>query len=80
MHNEILKVLADNPALLAAVRETIEKHFSIEKLDTTLSNEQMGEVVRAKVEGKRLVQDAFREIERYKTTEIKEPTVRNPAR
>lgn len=79
MQPDILKVIADNPALLTAVREVIEKHFSLDNIDTSLTNEEMGEVVRAKVDGLKMVSAAFKEIERHKSIEPKVGGV-NPAR
>lgn len=80
MNNDILKVIADNPALLKAVRETIEKRFSLEKLDTSLDNEKMGEIVRASVEGLVKIDLAFKEIEKYKTQNKEPERIMNPAR
>lgn len=79
MTPDILKVIADNPTLLKAVRETVEKHFSLENIDTSLSNTEMGEVVRAKVDGLKMIDAAFKEIERHKSFAEK-PKAENPAR
>lgn len=64
---EILKVIADNQALLEAVRKTIEKQFSLENIDTTLPNGELGEIVRAKADGMKMIDLAFKEIARYKS-------------
>jgi len=78
----ILTVLADNESLMEAVRSVLERHFSVENvpMNSELSNENLGELVRARVQGKRLIDEAFKEIERYKTPGKPEPTGVNPAR
>lgn len=76
---EILKNIADNPALLEALRKTLEKQFSLDNIDTSLTNDQMGEVVRARVDGLKMLDLAFKEIKRFKSVETK-PAKINEAR
>lgn len=66
--DKILSTLADNPALTEAVRKAIEKHFSLENMETSLPNAELGELVRAKVEGMKMIDLAFKEIARNKST------------
>lgn len=79
MDKAILKGIADNPALLGAVRQMIEEEFSLDEIATTMSNEKMGEVIRARIEGLKKVDRAFQKIERYRTFAEK-PESTNPAR
>ena len=49
-----------------AVREVLLKHLSIDGLSQDVSDELLGQAVRARLVGTRAVDDAFREIESYK--------------
>lgn len=73
--NSILKGIADNQALLDAVKGVIESKFSLDVLTTSLTNEQIGQIVRARLDGLKAVKEAFKEIEKYKTQEEKQPVV-----
>lgn len=76
---EILSSLANNPPLLAAVKELLLTQFSLTDIDTTVPNEVMGQIVRARVDGRAAVEKAFKEIERYRSVRApKEQS--NPAR
>jgi len=79
MPNDILKGIADNPALFEALKASLFKHFSLDVVDTEQTNQHIGEMVRAKLEGRALLEVAFREIERLRT--LPEVTnTKNPAR
>jgi len=75
---EILKVLADNPALTEAVKEVIAGYFSVDNLESGESDITLGQMVRARLVGLKAVNDAFREIEQYKSTKPT-PKKDNPA-
>lgn len=77
--NEILKILADNPALMEAVRKVIEDEFETPAFNDEISNELLGQVVRAKMKGLEAVETAFSKIARLKTHEVKKEAP-NPAR
>ena len=66
MPPNILQIIANNPSLLNAVKETILKHFPYD-VNPNLGNEEMGQVIRAVLNGRQAVESAFREIERHKT-------------
>jgi len=76
---DILKAIADNPALLGAVRKTLEDEFTLDEISTTMDNEKMGQVVRARIEGLKKIEKAFQKIEQYRTFAEK-PKGDNPAR
>ena len=79
MPNKILQPLADNQALLTAVKELILKQFSTDSLVVTDSDELLGQMVRARIVGIKAVENAFKEIERYKSTQPQVDKT-NPAR
>jgi hypothetical protein len=64
---EILKALADNPALLEAVKKLLVDKFSVDTLSVNTSNEILGQAVRARLDGLRVVEEAFKEIAKYKS-------------
>ena len=64
---EILKGIADNPALLGMVRQIIEDEFSLDEIPTTMTNEAMGQVVRSRVEGLKKINKAFLKILQYRS-------------
>lgn len=76
----LLKVVADNPALTEALKEVFNGLFSLEAIKTDVPNTELGEVVRARLEGARLVALAFREIATHKTFNPGRDTEKNPAR
>ena len=77
--SEILKTVADNQALTEALKEVILKQFDEESVSTSLNNESLGQVTRARLDGIKKVNLAFIEIGKYKT--VKEiPKEDNPAR
>ena len=68
MDKNILKGLADNPALTDAVKECITKYFSVDKLTSDVADIELGQMVRARLVGLQAVNDAFAEIARYKSS------------
>jgi hypothetical protein len=79
MPDPILKVIADNPALLEAVRGLFLEKFSTDDLSPQMSNEVLGQKVRARLEGLAKVEEVFKEIEKCGSVEKKKEGV-NPAR
>ena len=77
-NKEILKGLADNPALFEAVKKVILSHFDIPNLKSDMSNELLGQLVKARLIGLQQVEEAFKEISRHKSTKKLVDTV-NPA-
>lgn len=69
MIDPILKLVADNPAL----SEALIKHLSDEFLlfpigiDANKNNEELGEIVRARLQGVERIRDAFKKILQLKT-------------
>jgi hypothetical protein len=78
---EILKGLADNPMLFDAVKAVLNSHFTLDY--TSFSREAeaefIGNYVRARLEGQKLLQNAFDEIASHKTG-APSPSKPNPAR
>ena len=78
----ILQVIANNPDLLEAVKaEVLQKFDDYGKehpLEQT-TDEQLGQSYRAKILGKQLVAEAFRDIARHKAGD-KPPVRQNLAR
>ena len=77
--NPILKAVADNRALKEALRELLLKQFNEEGVSTQLDDSSLGQVTRARLDGIKRVNNAFKELETLKT--VKEtPKEDNPAR
>lgn len=76
---DILKLIANNQMLFDVVQKIILSHFSLDKVSTSMTNENMGAVVRAKIEGVKKVEEAFVEIAKYKLVTPK-VGMKNPAR
>lgn len=74
---EIIKQLADNQNLFDTVKKMIEKHFSFD--DISLDTPNFTEKVRARLDGKELLKNAFKEIASHKTFK-ESPIAENPAR
>ena len=74
---EILKQLADNQNLFDALKKVLEKHFSLDDIQSDTPN--LAEKVRARLDGKELLKTAFKEIASHKTFK-KIPLGENPAR
>ena len=66
----ILQVLADNPALMAEVKKVVKAQFEFEvgNMPVGVPYEQLGMTVSTRMEGLKLVEKAFKEIESYKST------------
>lgn len=75
----ILKTIADNPALLGEVKNIVLGEFVTQPVELSLSNERLGERIRANMDGKLAVERAFNKILSYRTPETK-PEAKNPAR
>ena len=79
MINEILRTVADNADLTKALKELLLKQFNEEGVSTQLDDSSLGQVTRARLEGIKRVEQAFKQIETLKT--VKEtPKEDNPAR
>ena len=75
----ILKGIADNPLLMEALKKALEAEFTIDDIQTTMTDESMGQVLRARLEGLRRINLAFKKLEQYKSQN--EVVVdKNPAR
>lgn len=82
MDKEILRGLADNPALFDAVKKLLLDKFALDHINTNswdATDEALGQSVRAKLEGKRAVEIAFAEIAAYRSVKPP-PQGENPAR
>ncbi len=77
--NKILKSVADNPALIEALKDLLLKQFNEEDVSTNLTDESLGQITRARLEGISKINKAFSEIETLKTVKEK-PKEDNPAR
>ena len=77
--NELLKAIADNPALFDALKSLLKKHFSLDDIGTTYDNETLGQMVRARVDGLKKLESAFKEIAGHATLKEKEE-LKNPGR
>lgn len=79
MTMDILSAIANNRELCDALKTAFTEEFENETLDETIPNEQLGAVVRARLEGLRKVERVFRRIESMRTPPVQtiEP---NPAR
>lgn len=65
----ILAILADNPALIEAVKKILLKQFELpQALGAGTSDEVLGQYFRAKMTGTKAIEEAFKEIMQYKTT------------
>lgn len=75
MDKSILKALADNPLLLAVLKQTIEEKFSLDNLNHNLDNETLGQTVKARLEGLARMTEVYREINNYKSTPNEPPKI-----
>lgn len=78
MHNDVLRLIADNPALTEALRALLESKFLNDSKQTDeVSDQQLGQMYRARLIGLEKIDETFREIAKYKTQmEIPEPVNR----
>lgn len=79
MDNSLLTQLADNPALLQAVKAAVQQEFGASPKDLDLSNEELGQRVRAREVGLQAVDRAFTKLLQAKTVDSRVESV-NPAR
>ncbi len=79
MEPQILKIIADNPTLIVAVRKTLEDELKDTPEDMGFSNERLGERVRARMTAMEAIEKAFKKIATYQTVQPKEPMI-NKAR
>lgn len=77
--NDLLKIIADNPALSAALRELLEKQFAEEVAFDSLSDEHIGQLTRTRVNGLKKIAAAFKEIDAHKSIPERAQSP-NPAR
>ena len=72
MDKEILKVIADNPALFDCLKKHILDEFEIEtpQADLSITDEVLGQIFRARLVGKNKVEAAFRKVLQHKTPEV----------
>ena len=74
----LLKSLADNQELFDAVKNKILDKFTVSDVAIDNTNENIGQIVRAVIEGRKMVEEAFRDIATLKT--VKEEETFNQAR
>lgn len=75
MNEDILKLVADNHNLTTELKALFARFFAISTVEMAGTNEEIGEKVRARVEGQKLLEAAFKELERHKTPETRKPLV-----
>lgn len=79
MNKDLITALANNQALLDSLKEVLYSHFKEDEISTDMTNENIGQVTRARVDGRKRLDAAFQEIERHKSFAEKPPT-QNPGR
>lgn len=67
-NKEILKVLADNPALMEATKEAVLAQFAEIPFSEGASDELLGQITRARFIGRQRVEAAFKDIAAFKST------------
>jgi hypothetical protein len=67
----ILKGIADNPALLEELKKLLMDEFETPGMDVHLSNESLGEMVKARLMGVSAVERAFSKILEHRTPQPK---------
>ena len=68
--NDQLKVLADNPALMEAVKAHILEKFNLIPSHQDKEDNLLGQIFRSQLVGRELVESAFRDIERLQTPPV----------
>ncbi len=63
----ILKGIADNPALMEELKKLFMDEFEMPRLPVHMPNEQLGEIVRANIQGKLVIESVFDKILEYRT-------------
>lgn len=79
---DTLKLIADNQLLFDYVKEVVSDEFKFtntDKLDGAISNEKLGEKVRARIQGLAMVESAFLKIAQLRTG-AQTPQSTNPGR
>ena len=77
--NKILKSIADNAELKKALKELLLKQFNEDGVSVQLDDSSLGQVTRARLEGIKRIEQAFKQIETLKS--VKEtPIEDNPGR
>lgn len=81
MNKDLLKMFADNEAMVQAVRGVIEEKFNLEIRNMPVggSAEQLGNLVSGRVDALRCIDEVFKEINQFKSITSK-PEAVNPAR
>lgn len=79
MDKNLLKIIADNPALFDTLKNVLEEKFSVDSLEINMTNEVLGQMVRARIVGLRALEEGFKEIQRYKSLAERPPLI-NKAR
>jgi hypothetical protein len=75
-----LRLIADNVVLFDAVKKILTLQFrNDEGISLLNTDEELGQVVRARLEGLRKVEKGFKQIEQFKSPEEK-GEIKNPAR
>lgn len=68
---DILRAIADNPALTSALTKLLEEACTVPFDHTNLTNEQIGERVRAQLVGLQAIKDVFKKIASYKSVPVR---------
>jgi hypothetical protein len=75
MEPNLLKIIADNPALLESLRKLLESEFVESPDELGFSNERLGERVRARLTGLQAIDEAFKKILTHRSVQPKEPII-----
>lgn len=69
MNNLILKIVADNQNLFDELKQTIIAEFGVDSIinPDNRSNEDLGAITRARLDGVKAVERAFKKISQHKT-------------
>ncbi len=70
MNKAVLQGFADNDMLIQAVKDVIETEFTLDLLNTNMTNEAIGQVVRANLDGRSRVESAFAKIALCKSVPV----------
>lgn len=79
MTPNILKAIADNQALFDEVKRVLLQEFDEIPYGDGASDELLGQVTRARITGRRMVEEAFRKIAAHRTPPV-HPEKQNGAR
>lgn len=78
MLNDVLRTIANDQPLIDALKDAFRQEFD-KPVDTNRNDAELGQMVRARIEGMKAVEEVFRKVSQMKTPE-KKPTEGNPAR